>query len=250
MRLSVWGILILTLVGSVNSLPANGHASAAPASVTLTGHPVGDPYYLNFVRLGGIMYLSRRPEDPPAVGRPLQGRDLGTIVAHVRSKLDGMVHDPTYLPKDGDAAYLPVGTPIYGVKGYRPTFRLVARWNGHLFLYEADTNPQARRGADLLDVAGKVRSIGIDSDTGDGTTEIAAIAQPAQVATLVGLLLSARVDQGQTERDATRYFLTLSLLDGTTVHRAFWPASGQLSRGIITPSQFRLAIMQAVRRRS
>ena len=202
-----------------------------------------------FVRLGGIMYLSRRPEDPPAVGRPLQGRDLGTIVAHVRSKLDGIMHDPTYLPKDGDAAYLPVGTPIYGVKGYRPTFRLAARWNGHLFLYEADTNPRARRGADLLDVAGKVRSIGIDSDTGDGTTEIAAIARPAQVATLVGLLLNARVDQGQTEHDATRYFLTLNLADGTAMHRAFWPASNQVSRGIITPSQFRLAIMQAVRRR-
>ncbi len=50
MRLSVWGILILALVGSVNSLPANGHASAAPASVTLTGRPVGDPYYLNVRR--------------------------------------------------------------------------------------------------------------------------------------------------------------------------------------------------------
>ena len=52
--------------------------------------------------------------------------------------------------KDGDAAFLDIGTRVYTVKGYLPTFRLAAYLDGVLQLYEADTNPCARTGADLL----------------------------------------------------------------------------------------------------
>jgi hypothetical protein len=42
------------------------------------------------------------------------------------------------------AAYLDPGTPLYAVDGYRPSFRLAARREGRLVLYEAAENPSAR----------------------------------------------------------------------------------------------------------
>src|SRR5713226_9254649 len=93
--------------------------------------------WVNFVRFGGITYLV----PSIASGRGLKDSDLGPVYATVNFKLDGNVHDPEYRAKDGDAALLDAGTPVYTVKGYKPTFRLAARQNNIIQLYEADTNP-------------------------------------------------------------------------------------------------------------
>src|SRR5579883_1464800 len=104
--------------------------------------------WVNFVRFGGITYVAvdTRP------GRPLAKNDLGPVFAIVKFKLDGNVHDPGYQTKDGDAAFLDAGSKVYTVKGYSPTFRLAAQQDNGLALFEADTNPQARKGGDLLDI--------------------------------------------------------------------------------------------------
>jgi hypothetical protein len=47
------------------------------------------------------------------------------------------VCDPAYRPKDGDAAFLDKGTPIYQVKGYPPSEKLAARFQGKLIAYTA-----------------------------------------------------------------------------------------------------------------
>lgn len=96
--------------------------------------------------------------------------------------------------QDGDAAYLEAGSPLYRVRGYRPIFRLAARQDGRLVLFEADTNPRARLGRDLLDLEGKVRRISVNSRA-DGTTELGAISDLKQVAGMVRMLLAGPVDQ-------------------------------------------------------
>jgi hypothetical protein len=80
------------------------------------------------------------------------------------------------------------------VRGYRPTFRLAARQDGRLILFEADTNPRARVGRDLLDLEGKVRRISINSRA-DGRSELGAITDPKQVAAMVRMLDGGPVDQ-------------------------------------------------------
>lgn len=197
--------------------------------------------YLNFVRLGGIEYVTPYV----AVGRAPTEEDLGAVYGKVGFKLDGNVDDPNYQPKDGDASYLDVGTPVYTVKGYAPTFRLAARFAGRLTFYEANTNPKAKTGADLLDIGGKVSSIGVNSEY-DGKTELASIDDPTRVAALVALVLAAPVDQHRQETNGASYFIAFHLTDGTAVARNYWADSGQIVPGILTPPEFRVAVEQAI----
>src|SRR5258708_22636495 len=200
--------------------------------------------YLNFVRFGGIEYVTPYT----VVVRAPTADNLGPVYGKVGFKLDGNVDDSNYQPKDGDASYLDVGTPVYTVRGYAPTFRLAAQFAGRLTFYEANSNPKAKTGADLLDIGGKGRSIDVNSEY-DGKTQLATISDPAQVARLVALVLAAPVDQQRQESAAASYFIAFHLIHGTAVARNYWAGSGQIVPGILTPPDFRAAVEQAVQRR-
>lgn len=189
--------------------------------------------WVNFVRFGGITYLAS-----DNAGRELQSADLGPQFAAVRFRLDGNVHDPSRQTEDGDAAFLDAGTPVYQVRGYAPTFRLAAHQEGKIVLFEADTNPKARHGADLLDIGGKVQSITVTNDTSSGLP-MATISDAHQLATLVTLLLAAPVDQSRQSADrGPRYWLTFQLIDGTQVDRVYIPDPRVVGDGIIVPQAF------------
>ena len=114
-------------------------------------------------------------------------------------------------------------------------------------MFEADTSPGARTGADLLDIRGKVRSISINSRE-NGITELASIEDPGMVESLVKIVLTAPFDQGQRDHDGQRYFIAFHMEDGTEVRRAFWLGSGELHRGIMTDPLFRDSVSQALKR--
>ncbi len=196
--------------------------------------------WVNFIRFGGTTYLAA----PTRPGRPLTESDLGPVFATVTFKLEGNVQNPGYQSRDGDAAFLDAGTKVYTVKGYSPTFRLAAHKNNAFTLYEADTNPHARKGADLLDIGGKVQYIGIVSDQ-DGVTELGAIKDPKRVAALVAMVLEAPIDQNR-QGGHRQYFIAFHLADGTVVTRAYWLDTGELARGILLPKAFGLAIKAAL----
>jgi len=215
---------------------------ATVLSLILTG--CGGIDWIDFVQFNGINYIAV-DYFGGAAGRDLVEADLGPEFAQVKFK-----HEQQHLfghecCRDGDAAFLDAGTPVYIVKGYHPEFRLAAYRDDRLVLYEADTNPKAQTGADLLDIGGKARSIGVNSEQ-DGATELAAITDPEQVAVLVELVLGAPVDQTHTTQVGFKYFIAFHLGDGTIVTRAYWPDSGQLSRGIMLPEAFRTAVEQAL----
>lgn len=200
--------------------------------------------WVNFIKFGGITYIGDLNQ-----GRALKESDLGPEFAKVKFKLSGNVSDPGYHAQDGDAAYLNPGTPVYTVKGYKPTFRLAARDSdsNRLVLFEADTNPNAKQGADLLDIAGKVQYIGVNSEQ-DGKTELAAIKDPKQVTALVDIVLEAPVDQNRPPQNEPQYFIAFHLEDGTTVTRQYGLHSGELSRGILLPKAFEVAVEQALQK--
>ena len=91
--------------------------------------------WVDFIQVGSIQYLATGAPDT------LQESDLGPIIAHVKFKLSGNVCDPNYRPKDGDAAFLDPGTPIYQVNGHAPGGLLAAHHGGHLIRYEAKPPP-------------------------------------------------------------------------------------------------------------
>jgi hypothetical protein len=137
------------------------------------------------------------------------------------------VRNPNYRSKNGDAAFLQNGTPVYSVRDFSPLFRL---WAGGL-LFEADTNPKAKKGADLLDIGGKVDYI--ETNMAVWNT----VRDTERVASLVDMILNAPVNQ-KVRQGERQIFIHFHLKDGTTVSRSFWPAQGQLHRGIMLPGEF------------
>jgi hypothetical protein len=219
--LLIWIGFIVTLTGCLQ--PSNQHID-----------------WVNFVQLNGIRYMEHTQ-----VGRELRESDLGSEFARVKFKLEGNVNDSDYKTKDGDAAFLAEGTPVYTVKGYKPGFRLAAHWRGSLVLFEADRNPDAKKGSDLLDLAGKVDYIGINSEQ-DGKTELASVKDSKAVVRLVQMVLDAPIVEEFGEGGSQRYFIAFHFKDGTALSRSYWPESGELSRGILLPLEFRGAVEEAL----
>jgi len=249
-RLDARDARIGNLLRTASGLVGSGRPGPGPASCPTTYRDVPNPTpgvgvaidWIDFAHLNGIDYVA------PALprGRALTPSDLGPRVATVCFQVADHVEVPTYRVRDGDAAFLAPGTPVYAVKGYRPTFRVATPREGRIVLFEVDTNPRARTGADLLDIAGKVCAIGVNGE--DAATQLGAITDPRHIATLIGLILAAPVDQQRTDQNGVRYFIAFHLMDGTTVTRAYWPDSGELARGIMAPPAFRSAVERVARR--
>lgn len=91
--------------------------------------------WVDFIQVGSTQYLA----GPSTVS--LQESDLGPVFAHVKFKVAGNVGDPDYRPKDGDAAFLEPGTPIYQVNGQPPSVMLAAHHDGQIVLYTAAPKP-------------------------------------------------------------------------------------------------------------
>ena len=115
--------------------------------------------WVHSIRFGGVTYLaywmlagSRAAEEE----RALTVEDLGPELYRVAFRGDGFVGF-SYRYKDGDATYLDPGTPVYGVKGYAPEFRLGTLVGDSVTLFEADTNPLAKIGEDLLTFEARLR---------------------------------------------------------------------------------------------
>jgi hypothetical protein len=87
--------------------------------------------WVNFVEVGSTQYVAGSGASPDV----LQESDLGPVYAHVKFKVSGNVCDPNYRIKDGDAAFLEPGTPIYQVAGHPPSEELAARFNRSIEIY-------------------------------------------------------------------------------------------------------------------
>ncbi len=234
-------------VGSLTMIVLSLSGMATPpAQPTPPAHQPAPSFtiidWVPFVQFGDIQYLASSVPGPT-----LTSSALGPRYAQVRHKVEGNVHDPRYRPQNGDAAFLDVGTLLYLVKGYRATFRLAAHVQDSIVLFEADSNPHARRGVDLLDIAGKVRALEVTSSD-DRKGRLAMIRQPQQIAGLVALILRAPVDQQrQMGPQGWTYALTFYLHDGTRVRRVYDAPSGLLERGILLPHEFARLLQGALR---
>jgi hypothetical protein len=206
MRPSIVLVVVALLLGGC-TLARELNATHCPSSRRLL--PSGSADYIDFVVVAGTTYHAGYR--PPA-GRPLRAGDLGAPVAAVRCKLAGhVVEEPDRL-LDGDAAYLDPGTPLHAVNGYRPSFRLAARREGRLVLFEAAENPSARTWGDLLDLDGKVRRIAV---TSRNLRRLATIGDQEEVDRLVALLLRSPIGTSEQCADGGNVLLAFHLEDGT-----------------------------------
>ena len=86
--------------------------------------------WVNFIQVGSTQYVAG-----PSAPSVLQPSDLGPVYTHVKFKVSGNVCDPSYRLKDGDAAFLEPGTPIYQVSGHPPSEELAAQFGDAILLY-------------------------------------------------------------------------------------------------------------------
>ncbi len=185
--------------------------------------------------------------------QPLTATNLGPVFDKVQANPMGC--NP--LPQNNVSTMFRVGTPLYTVQSYRPTFRLAAYNGTSIILLQAVANPNAKTGADLLDIHGKVQSIVVSQSAstnaqGTPTTTSSTITDPKQIASLVTMILTAPVMEYNTAGFTGKsYELQFHLRDGTILTSAYWPDSGEMHEGeenIVLPQAFRVALEQAMRK--
>ena len=114
--------------------PASSGADCPP--VMRTGGYVSIDY-VDFIRYQGRDHVSGLD---PQTRRPLTESQLGAVVLHVRCSLSELNDRTGKTParrRDGDAAFLRAGTPVYAMRGWSPRCRLAARHGGRIYLYLA-----------------------------------------------------------------------------------------------------------------
>lgn len=221
-RVLTVGLVLCVLLGT-----------AAPAAAA----PAVTPALFDFVTFDGIDYI--RWDDEP--GRALAPADLGAEFATVACSFGEDLRGCPY-GMDAGAAFMPAGTRMYAVRGYATEFRLAAVWKERIFLYQAWRNPRAKVGADLFDLARKVRAVEVDVEeagAGDEAPRDVMITAPAAVEEIVRMILEAPMQRplGHAARE-TRYWLTFWLVDGTTLGRPYYPESGELMGGVVFGPEF------------
>ncbi len=87
--------------------------------------------WVDFIQIGSVQYVAGANGAPATVA---QG-ELGPVVTHVKFKVDGNVCDPNYKVKDGDAAFIEPGTPIYSLITAQPGAAVAAMHDGKTLRY-------------------------------------------------------------------------------------------------------------------
>jgi hypothetical protein len=192
---------------------------------------------LDFVTFDRIDYL-RWGEEP---GRALVPADLGIEFATVECSI-GEDRRACEFGLDAAAAFMPKGTRMHAVNGYRTTFRLAAVVGSRIFLYQAWRNARAKTGADLYDVAGKVRAV--DVQRGEPTPAAPGtpvrVAEAADVDALVAMILGGQMRPPRPHPfGEPRYWITLWLADGTTLGRPYFADTSEILGGLVVAEEFR-----------
>ena len=125
-----------------------------------------DILWTDSIWFGGITYMAKGSLAGPInleEDRVLTVEDLGPELYRVAFRAAGYAGSG-YRSQDGDVTLLRPGTPVYAVKGYDTEFRLAMLAGRSVRVFEADMNPAAKIGEDLLDIRGKVTAIDINSE--------------------------------------------------------------------------------------
>ena len=238
----------------------NRAAAALVATLAVVAHAPPPAAAINpglddQIRISDVTYVAQESATSARWPDPVPHTLLGEEHARVTCLLRGR----RACPDDAvGASVLPIGTAIHRVNGYRPAFRLAARRDCEIVLYEAWENRRATRGGDLYDLAGNVVAIEIIREDRSTTSALrksfsnpdgARVEDPRAVEKLVDLILAAPTvprDDRRASNPRLRYWLTFHFRDGTATGRAYDPESGQLARSLTLPAEFRAIVEDAV----
>ena len=117
-------------------------SSGCPSLAITPGHGVAVDY-VDFIHAYGTFYVI--PESlglPPQVVTAADIGDVQLVVGCALSPLNDQAGAAPPTPRDGDAAFVPAGTPVHAVKGWPKSCRLAAQHDGGWHIYLA-TDPHS-----------------------------------------------------------------------------------------------------------
>ena len=195
---------------------------------SITGCPDGEIEWVDMVMLNDIKYQHHFSE-PADENNPLsieKGRELGKVTFKMADRACS-----NHEMKNGDAAYLEEGTPIYEVKGYPSSLIVVA--NDKAFL--VDTNKKAKTADNLYPLIGLVKNIYIES-TEDGS-RIKPFTQASTTKFLDAWsqlkLENPELLYNKGEMEGDRIFIEIELNNGVSFRLVYWVDSDIFSNGAI-----------------
>ncbi len=215
--------------------------SSAAATASLTAVPPAAPCpppgasenytidWADFVIVDGVSFHAAYG---PEVIVPASA--VGDVVATVNCRIADVV-GTGHEQREGDAAYLPAGTELRAVDGYRTNFRLAALERGEWRVYEPFTIDGAATGEDLLDLRGKVKAV--HHVGGERDEDILRTVQdPADVARVVDAVLATPTLRSPWSSQEEAALLRFDMTDGTTVQREWQVESGVLAGQLKAPT--------------
>ncbi len=220
-----------------------------------SAHPVPDES-VDFVRFNGAVYLSLAylaGADPAGPPPALDAARLGPVVGRVitdridRNAEIAYPNEPcSWGSPDGTAPRLAVGDELYAVRGYTTMFRLAARHDGEVVLYQVWCSDWAKVGADLFDIRTRVERISVTGDLSE-SSGWATIGDRAAVDGLVDMLLAGRVLPEEPASTAQVSHQLIVHLDDGTAFRASTTAGAFLwGLGVVeVPAAFDEALARA-----
>lgn len=214
-----------------------------PASATLhRAHPESDDT-IDFIRFDGAIYLASSylaQEGESASNPPLDAAALGPVIGEVGPGQIDPADEVTYPNEpchwdvpEGTAPALTIRDKIYAVPNYSTTFRIAARHNDAITLYQVWCSERAEVGADLFDIYGRVAQIRVTGDLSE-TSGFADIDDEVTVGALVDMLLAGEIlPEEQASSAPVSYQLIFYLDDGSTFRASTAPGEFLWGLGVI-----------------
>jgi len=145
-----------------------------------------------------------------------------------------------HVAKNGDASFLPIGTDIYAMKGYKIEFRVIADNK----IYEVEDNPNAATIGDLLDINGRVEKISLESGM-DGSP-IGDFTMDASSEFIQELLPLSHVSFNEVyekTKHENSIFLRVHLQDSTSFRLVYYPKANAFTAGAFGTERLNEIIM-------
>ncbi len=204
--------------GKMSSSGATDSSSTSSPCVT------GIIDWADFLMINDVMYSLN---DSRSDATPIEPELMGDKVGEVKFTMSEQACSD-HVVQNGDAAFLPVGTSVYELKGYRTQFRVVAKGK----MYQVNDNPKAETMGDLMDIDSKVEKISLESGndgsiigdfTEEATSEFVNELLPLSYVGFDEVYKKAKHDYG--------IFLRVYLQDGTSMRMVYYPKANAFSAG-------------------
>lgn len=195
---------------------------------------------IDFLQVGSRLYDGPRSElDGASTAK------LGRVILQTRCELSEGAPEAGYTFRSGDAAFLPEGTQVRELVGFEPAFRVGARVDGQLRIFQGPALAGAATGADVWPgFAEHVRSILVTSQQ-DGRTVLARLRDPALVGRLVDSIAAAPYSVPENP-GAYDLFVNLRLDDGSELRTTYETKFGRLEFGLTLPAAARTELNAAI----